>query len=94
MLVFQYDYIHKIYNSITSVTQVEVMYVYYLRDRIIYFINVNGAIWRHFGKQINNEKKLKIHNITSKAALKFGSEAWILKKREEQGLEAAQMKFL
>jgi hypothetical protein len=26
--------------------------------------------------------------------LKFGSEAWILKKREEQRLEAAQMKFL
>ena len=28
------------------------------------------------------------------AALKFGSEAWVLKKREEQRLEAAQMKFL
>ena len=27
-------------------------------------------------------------------ALKFGSEAWVLKKREEQRLEAAQMKFL
>jgi len=26
--------------------------------------------------------------------LKFGSEAWVLKKREEQRLEAAQMKFL
>jgi len=26
--------------------------------------------------------------------LKFGSETWALKKREEQGLEAAQMKFL
>jgi len=26
--------------------------------------------------------------------LKFGSEAWVLKKREEQCLEAAQMKFL
>ena len=26
--------------------------------------------------------------------LKFGSEAWVLKKREEQSLEAAQMKFL
>jgi hypothetical protein len=25
---------------------------------------------------------------------KFGSEAWVLKKREEQRLEAAQMKFL
>jgi hypothetical protein len=26
--------------------------------------------------------------------LKFGSEAWVLKKRQEQRLEAAQMKFL
>ena len=33
-------------------------------------------------------------NITAKAALKLGSEAWVLKKREEQRLEAAQMKFL
>ena len=37
---------------------------------------------------------LRIHNITAKAASKFGSEAWVLKKREEQRLEAAQMKFL
>ena len=40
------------------------------------------------------ETKLRIHNITAKAALKFGSEAWVLKKREEQRLEAAQIKFL
>ena len=33
-------------------------------------------------------------NITAKAALKFGSEAWVLRKREEQRLEATQMKFL
>ena len=33
-------------------------------------------------------------HITAKAALKFGSEAWVLKKREERRLEAAQMKFL
>jgi len=33
-------------------------------------------------------------NITPKAALKFGSEALVLKKREEQRLEAAQMTFL
>ena len=38
--------------------------------------------------------KSRIHTITAKAALKFGSEAWVLKKREEQRLEAAQMKFL
>ena len=55
---------------------------------------INGVIRRHFGKQINEETKLRIQNITAKAALKFGSEAWVLKKREEQRLEAAQMKFL
>jgi hypothetical protein len=31
---------------------------------------------------------------TAKAALKFGSETWVLKKREEQRLEAVQMRFL
>ena len=43
---------------------------------------------------MNKETKLRIHNITARAALKFGSEAWVLKKREEQRFEAAQMKFL
>ena len=42
---------------------------------------------------MNKERKLRIHNITAKTALKFGSEAWVLKKREEQRLGAAQMKF-
>ena len=58
------------------------------------YSKINGAIRRHFGKQMNKETKLRIHIITAKAALKFGSEAWVLKKREEQRLEAAQMKFL
>ena len=35
-----------------------------------------------------------VHKITAKAALKFGSEAWVLKKREELRLEAARIKFL
>ena len=43
---------------------------------------------------MNKETKLRFHNITAKASLKFGSEDWVLKKREEQPLEAAQMKFL
>jgi len=42
---------------------------------------------------MKKETNLRIHNITAKAALKFGSEAWVLKKREERSLEAAQMKF-
>jgi hypothetical protein len=37
---------------------------------------------------------LRIHNITGKAALKFGREVWVLKKRDEQRLKASQMKFL
>ena len=65
-----------------------------LEDKLQTYNKINGAIQRHFGKQMNKETKLKIHNITAKAALKFGSEAWVLKKREEQPLEAAQMKFL
>jgi len=44
--------------------------------------------------KLNKDTKLRIHNITDKGALKFGSEAWVLKKREEQRLEAAKMKFL
>ena len=43
---------------------------------------------------MTKETKLRIHNITAKAAQKFGSEVWILKKRDKQRLEAAQMKFL
>jgi len=43
---------------------------------------------------MNKEIKLRIYNITAKAALKFGSEVWVLKKREKQRLEPAQMKFL
>jgi len=43
---------------------------------------------------MNKETKLRIHNITAKVALKFGSEAWVMKKKEEQRSEAAQLKVL
>jgi len=45
-------------------------------------------------KKRTKQTKLRIHNITAKATLKFGRETWVLKKREEQRLEVAQMKFL
>jgi hypothetical protein len=48
---------------------------------------------RQYLFQFINFKQLRIHNITAKAALKFGSEAWVLRKREKQRLEAAQIKF-
>jgi hypothetical protein len=43
---------------------------------------------------MTKETRLRIHNITAKADLKFGSEVWVRKKRDEQRLEAAQIKFL
>jgi hypothetical protein len=65
-----------------------------LKDKTQTYNKTNGVIRRHFGKQLTKETKLRIHKITAKAALKCGSEAWVLKKRDEQRLEAAQMKCL
>ena len=58
-----------------------------LDDKLQIYNKINGDIRRHFGKQMNKETKLRIHNFTDKAALKFGNEAWVLKKREEQRLQ-------
>ena len=65
-----------------------------IEDKLQTYSKINGVIRRHFGKQMNKETRLRIHNITAKAVFKFGSEAWVLKKREEQRLEATQMTFL
>jgi len=54
------------------------VYKNYLEDKLQTYNKINGAIRRHFGKQINKETKLKIQNITAKAALKFGREAWVV----------------
>ena len=42
-----------------------------LEDKLQTYNKINGAIRRHFGKQMNKERKLRIHNITGKA-FKFG----------------------
>jgi hypothetical protein len=54
-----------------------------LEDKLQTYNKINVAIWRHFGKQMTKETKLRIHNRTAKAALKLGSEVWVLKKRDE-----------
>jgi hypothetical protein len=41
-----------------------------------------------------NEIKLRIYNVTAKAASKCGSEAWVLNKRDKQRLESKQMRFI
>ena len=37
-----------------------------LKDKLQIYNKINGAIRRHFGKQMNKETKLRIHNITAK----------------------------
>ena len=37
--------------------------------------------------------KLRTHNVADKAALKCGSEVWVLKETEEQRLEETQRKI-
>jgi hypothetical protein len=46
--------------------------------------------WHHS----QDPRDMQAHNITSKAALCYGSEVWIVNKRDSQKLEAAQMRFL
>jgi hypothetical protein len=64
-----------------------------LEDKLQTYNKINGAIRRYFGKQMTKETKLRIHNMTAKPALKYGSEFWVLKKTDEQRLESAQMKY-
>jgi len=54
-----------------------------LEDKLQAYIKINGIIRRHFRKQMTIETKVRIHKIIDKAALKFGSEACVLKERDE-----------
>ena len=42
---------------------------------------LDDGIKRSFGKQMTKETQLRLCNITTKAALNYGSENWILKQR-------------
>jgi hypothetical protein len=55
---------------------------------------MNGIIKHHFGKQMTTDIKLQIFNVTSKVVLCYGSEVWIINKRDVQILQAAQMRFV
>jgi hypothetical protein len=76
-------------NPIEQVSQIKYLgyltsdYKSDLEYKIQTYNKINGVIRRHFGKQMTKETKLRIHNITAKAAVKFGTEAWVLKKGDE-----------
>jgi hypothetical protein len=43
---------------------------------------------------MSTDTKLRIHNIISKATLRYGSELWIMKRKDQKQLEVAQLHFL
>jgi hypothetical protein len=53
-----------------------------------------GTIKRYFRKQMSTDKTLRIHNTISKATLYNGRDLWLMNRREQIQLEAAQMRFL
>jgi hypothetical protein len=55
---------------------------------------MNGVIKSQFGKHMTIDTRLRIYNITSKAALCYGSEVRTINKRDAQKLEAAEVRFL
>jgi hypothetical protein len=65
-------------NIIEQVTDFKYLGYCISEDKLQIYNKINGAIWRHFGKQMNKETKLRIHNVITKAALKFGSFVMLL----------------
>jgi len=88
---------HNIFEQVTDCKYLWYRILEYksdLEDKLQTYSKNRRSYTETFWKKMNKEIKLRIHNVTAKAALKFGSEAWVLKKREEQRFEAAQMKVL
>ena len=81
-------------HGISPPMQILYQFLAYTRSWVIPPITINFAVEINTLYKIRNfiyVTKLRIHNITVKAALKFESEAWVPKKREKQRLEAAQI---
>jgi hypothetical protein len=51
-----------------------------ITTKIHRYNKINGK--RHFAKNMLPRTKLRLYNITSKAALKYGSEIWVLNKKK------------
>jgi hypothetical protein len=65
-----------------------------LRGNVQKYNNLNGCIIRRFGENLRRELQLGLRKITSKRALMYGSETWVLRAKDRGHLEAAQRRFL
>jgi hypothetical protein len=52
-----------------------------MTTKIHWYNKINDTIKWHFGKNMLPSTKLRLYNITSKTALKYCSEVWVLNKK-------------
>jgi hypothetical protein len=69
---------NKIIEQVTSFNylgnQISTLTVADMDQKLHKYNFINGIIRRQFGKQMLRDTQIKLHNITSKQVLKFGSE--------------------
>jgi hypothetical protein len=78
---------------VTLLNTYQILNTYYKSEsekKLQLYGKLHGIIWR----QVTKETELRIHNITAKVALKFCSEAWVLRNGHEPNPEASPVKFL
>jgi hypothetical protein len=65
-----------------------------LESKTISFNEIKNSLRRNFGRNMSKEFQLRLHKITTKGGLLFGSEMLDLRRKDEKRLEAQQMGFL
>lgn len=76
-------------NEISYLGEVDV------EKKITKFLKVSGLINRILPANcIRRETRLKVYNTLAIPMLTYGSEAWVLRKKDKQRISAAEMKFL
>lgn len=65
-----------------------------LEENVQKYNKLNGCINRYFGKNMRQDLKIRMHNIISKPALRYGSETWVLRQQDRKRIEASEMRFL
>jgi hypothetical protein len=58
------------------------------------FRNVCGAVHKYLKHKTRKDTRLKFYETISVPILIYGSEAWVLSKREESKIQSSEMLFL
>ena len=65
-----------------------------LEQNVLKYNRMNGYINRYFGKNMRRDLKIRMHNIVSKPALRYGSETWVIRQQDRRRIETSEMIFL